>query len=174
MCFLSPSHRYATAVKTFRFSSATSPTNTPGVWENISRAFLRKRWMRSPVTHGRVISGNCRILWSEPHCYLTVHRCACRWVKFSMTQATARLAGKTPWSKPSESRLYERSTKAIGSSEALMERQLAWASRGHRSPTRCKGWESLAQHSDGHLTKNAKSLSSDQLCRIPLSNHTPA
>jgi hypothetical protein len=56
-----------------------------------------------------------------------------------------------PFWKPSESRLCERSAKANGLSEALVERQLAWASRGRRSPTRCRSWGSLARRSDGPL-----------------------
>src|SRR6202521_3944243 len=132
------SHRYENAVKTFRFSSALSPTSTLGVWENKSRVFPGKRWMRSLTTHGQVISGNCRTLWSEPPCYRLVHRCVCHWLKFLMTQVSARLAAAMCWSKPGESRLFERSAKAIGLSEVLVERQLAWASRGRRSPTRCR------------------------------------
>jgi hypothetical protein len=66
--------------------------------------------------------------------------------------------GAMGWSKPSESRLCERSAKAIGLSEVLVERQLAWASRGRRSLTRCKDWGSLAHSSDGGLAKRAKPL----------------
>src|SRR5205807_9529293 len=40
--------------------------------------------------------------------------------------------GATHWSKPSGNRYCERSAKAIGLLEALVERQLAWASREHR------------------------------------------
>src|SRR3989442_10326373 len=147
------SHRYETAVMTFPFSSATSPTSTPGAWENKSRVFPTNRWMRYPAIHGQVIFGNCRTLWSEPPCYLPVHRCECRWLKFLLAQASARLAGAMRWSKPSESRLCERSAKAIGLSEVLVERQLAWASRGRRSPTRCRSWGSLAYPSDGRLAR---------------------
>src|ERR1700730_15447718 len=138
------SHRCATAVKTFRFSSATSPTSTLGVWENKLRVFPTKRWTHSPAIAGRVIFGNCRTLWSEPPCYLTVHRCECRWLKFFLTQTSARLAGAVRGRKLRESRLCERSAKAIGLSEVLVERQLAWASRGRRLPTRCRSWGSLA------------------------------
>src|SRR5207244_7501306 len=149
--FLLLSHRYETAVMTFRFSSATSPTSTLGAWENTSRVFPRKRWTRSPITHGPVISGNCRTSWSEPPCSLPVHRCECRWLKFLLAQASARRAGAMRWSKPSESRLCKRSAKATGLWEVLVERQLAWASSGRRSPTRCRTWGSLAHHSDGRL-----------------------
>src|SRR5258708_3638037 len=142
------SHRYETAVMTFRFSSITSLTSTPGAWENKLRVFPTKRWMRSPAIAGRVISGNCRTLWSGPPCYLPVHRCECRWLKFLLTQDSARLAVAMRWSKPSESRLCERSAKAIGLSEVPVERQLAWASRGRRLPTRCGGWGSLAHPGD--------------------------
>src|SRR5580700_6027683 len=145
------SRRYETAVRTFRFSSATLPTSTRGAWENKSRVFPRKRWMRSPTTHGRAISGNCRTLRSEPPCYLPVHHCTYRWLKFLSTEASARLAGAMRSSKPSESRLCELSAKAIGLSEVHVEQQLAWASRGQRSPTRCRSWGSLAPHSDGGL-----------------------
>jgi hypothetical protein len=48
------------------------------------------------------------------------------------------------WSKPSENRFCERSAKAIGLSEALVERQLAWASRGRRWHTRWISWGFLA------------------------------
>src|SRR6202795_3186442 len=143
------SHRYETAGMTFRFSSATSPTSTLGAWENKLRVFPKKRWMRSPAIAGRVTSGNCRTLWSGPRCCLPVHRCECRWLKFLVTQASARVAGAMRWSKPSESRLCERSAKAMGLSEGRVERQLAWASRGRHSPTRCKSWGSLAYPSDG-------------------------
>src|SRR5438552_14847758 len=87
------SHRYETAVMTFRFSSATSPTSTLVAWENKSRVFQTKRWMRSPAIAGQVISGNCKTLWSEPPCYLPVHRCECRWLKFLLTQGSARGSG---------------------------------------------------------------------------------
>src|SRR5712692_7256745 len=142
------SHRYATAVMTFRFSSTTSLTSTLGAWENKLRVFPRKRWRYYPAIAGQVISGNCRTLWSEPSCYLPVHRCECHWLKFLLTQASARLAGAMRWSKPSENRLCERCAKAIGLSEVLVERQLAWASRGRRSPTRCRSWGSPAQPSE--------------------------
>src|SRR5438552_11435370 len=145
------SHRYETAVMTFRFSSATSPTSTLVAWENKSRVFQTKRWMRSPAIAGQVISGNCRTLWSEPPCYLPVHRCGFRWLKFLLTQASTRPAGAMRWSKPSESRLCERSAKAIGLSEVLVERQLAWASKGRRSRTRSRSWGSLVHPSDGRL-----------------------
>src|SRR6266536_273327 len=151
MCFRLMSHRYETAVVTFHFSSATSPTSSLGAWESKSRAFPTKRWMRSPAIHGQVIFGNCRTLWSEPPCYLPVHRCECRWLKFLLAQASARLAGAMRWSKPNESRLFGRSAKAIGLSEALVERQLAWVSRGRRSPTGCRSWRFLAHRSDGGL-----------------------
>src|SRR5216683_6777327 len=62
-----------------------------------------------------------------------------------MTQASA---GATHWSKPSENRFCERSAKAIGLLEALVERQLAWASRGHRWHTRWISWGSLARQSE--------------------------
>src|SRR5882762_7577071 len=52
------------------------------------------------------------------------------------------------WSKPSENRFCGRSAKAIGLSEALVERQLAWASRGHRWHTRWISWASLARQSE--------------------------
>src|ERR1700693_5315881 len=147
------SHRYETAVKTFRFSSATLPTSTRDAWGNKSRVFPRKRWTRSPTTHGQAISGNCRTLWSEPPCYLPVRHWACRWLKFLPTEALARLAGAMRSSKPSESRLCELSAKAIGLSEVLVERQLAWASRGRRLPTRYGSWGFLAHHSDGGLAR---------------------
>src|ERR1700682_2365829 len=142
------SHRCETAVRTFRFSSVTSPTSTPGAWENKLKAFPTKRWTRSPAIAGRVISGNCRTLWSELPCYPLVHRCECRWLKFLLTQTSAQLAGAMRWSKPNESRLCERSARAIGLSEVLVERQLAWASRERRSPTRCRSWGSLAYPSE--------------------------
>src|ERR1700686_2070696 len=63
-----------------------------------------------------------------------------------MTQPSA---GATHWNKPSVSRFCERSAKPIGLSEALRERQLAWASRGRRWHTRCKSWGSLALHVRG-------------------------
>src|SRR6266849_6800646 len=148
MYFRFMSRRYEIAVMTFRFSSTISRTSTLGAWENKSRVFPKKRWMRSPAMAGQVISGNCRTLWSEPPCYLPVHRCECRWLKFLLTQASARLAGAMRWSKPSESRLCERSAKAIGLSEVLVEQQFAWASRGRRSPTRCRSWGSLALPSE--------------------------
>src|SRR5258708_39075306 len=56
-----------------------------------------------------------------------------------MTQASA---GAIHWSKPRENRFCERSAKAIGLSEALVERQLAWASRGRRWHTRWISWGS--------------------------------
>src|ERR1700704_6559223 len=58
------------------------------------------------------------------------------------------LARATHWNRPSESRFCERSAKPIGLSEALRERQLAWASRGRRWHTRCKSWGSLALPSE--------------------------
>src|SRR5439155_13103693 len=85
----------------------------------------------------------------ELSCYLPVHRCECRWLKFLQTLALLAVAMR--WSRPSESRLCERSAKAIGLSEVLVERQRAWASRGPRSPTRCRSWGSLAHCSDGRL-----------------------
>src|SRR5216683_2430910 len=151
MCFRLTSHRCETAVRTFRFWSVTSPTSTLGVWESKSRVFPKRRWIRFTTTHGRGISGNCRILWREPPCSLPVHRFVCRWLKFSLTQVSTRLVGAMRWSKLGENRLCEHSAKAIGLSEEKVERQLAWASRGHRSPTRCRGWGSLAHHSDGGL-----------------------
>jgi hypothetical protein len=57
----------------------------------------------------------------------------------------ARSAVATRWSKPSESRSSEHSAKAIGLSEVLGERQLAWASRGRLSTTGCRSWGSLAR-----------------------------
>src|SRR6266704_3775904 len=151
------SHRCETAVRTFPFSSATSPTSTLGAWENKSSVFPKKRWMRSPTIPGQVISGNCRTVWIELSGYLPVHRCECRWLKFLLTQTLAPLAVATRWSRPSESRLCEHSKNAIGLSEAFMERQRAWASRGRRSHTRCRRWGSLAHCSDGHLA-NARNL----------------
>src|SRR6266446_6062623 len=62
-----------------------------------------------------------------------------------MTQASA---GAMHWSKPSENRFCERSAKAIGLSEALVERQLAWASRGRRWHTRWISWGSLGLPSE--------------------------
>src|SRR2546427_11402841 len=62
-----------------------------------------------------------------------------------MTQASA---GAMHWSKPSENRFCERSAKAIGLSEALVERQLAWASRGRRWHTRWISWASLGLPSE--------------------------
>src|SRR5207237_6774295 len=62
-----------------------------------------------------------------------------------MTQAST---GAMHWSKPSESRFCERSAKAIGLLEALVARQLAWASRGRRWHTRWISWGSLARQSD--------------------------
>src|SRR6266566_4324959 len=149
------SHRCETAVRTFPFSSATSPTSTLGASENKSRVFPKKRWMRSPTIPGQVISGNCRTLWSEPSCSLPVRRCECRWLKFLQTLAPLAVAMR--WSRPSESRLCEHSKNAIGLSEAFMERQRAWASRGRRSHTRCRSRGSLAHCSDGHLA-NAPNL----------------
>jgi transcriptional regulator with GAF, ATPase, and Fis domain len=51
-------------------------------------------------------------------------------------------AGAMHWSKPSENRFCERSAKVIGLSEALVERQLALASRGRRWHTRWISWGS--------------------------------
>src|SRR5438552_14735815 len=62
-----------------------------------------------------------------------------------MTQASA---GATHWNKPSESRFCGRSAKPIGLSVALVERQLAWASRGRRSHTRWISWGSLGLPSE--------------------------
>src|SRR5205814_939197 len=62
-----------------------------------------------------------------------------------MTQPSA---GATHWSKPSGNRFCERSAKAIGLSEALVERQLAWASRGRRWHTRWISWGSLGLRSE--------------------------
>src|SRR5713226_317280 len=62
-----------------------------------------------------------------------------------MTQASA---GAMHWSKPSENRFCERSAKAIGLSEALVERQLASASRGRRWHTRWISWGSLGLPSE--------------------------
>src|SRR6266852_9108714 len=62
-----------------------------------------------------------------------------------MTQASA---GATHWNKPSESRFCGRSAKAIGLSAALVERQLAWASRGRRWHTRWISWGSLGLPSE--------------------------
>src|SRR6266446_6694403 len=56
-----------------------------------------------------------------------------------MTQASA---GAMHWSKPRENRFCERSTKAIGLSEALVELRPAWASRGRRWHTRWISWGS--------------------------------
>src|SRR6266404_2406151 len=56
-----------------------------------------------------------------------------------MTQASA---GAMHWSKPRENRFCERSAKPIGLSEALVERQLALASRGRRWHTRWISWGS--------------------------------
>src|SRR4030088_2119031 len=131
-------HRYEIAAVTFRFSSATSPTSTLGAWEDRLRVFPTRRWMRSPVTAGQVISGNYRTLWSEPPCYLPVHRCECRWLKFLLTQASARLAEALRGGKTRESRVGKHSAKAIGLSEVRVERQLAWAARGRRSPIGCR------------------------------------
>src|SRR4029077_5814805 len=117
------------AVMTFRFSFTTSPISTLGAWENKSRVFPTKRWRRSRTIAGQATFGNCRTLWSGPLCYPRVHRCEYRWLKFLMTQASAEAMH---WCKPSESRFCERSAKAIGLSEALVELQLAWASREHR------------------------------------------
>src|SRR5258708_1389929 len=153
------SHRYEPAVMTFRFWSTTSPTSTLGAWANKSRAFPTKRWMRSPAIAGRAISGNCRTLWSEPPCYLPAHRCECHWLRFLLTQASARLAGAMRWSKRSGSRLCERFAKAIGLSAVLVERLLAWVSRGHRSHTKCRNWVSLAQPGDGRLSSAVSSIS---------------
>src|SRR6266481_5685178 len=168
-------HRYETAVMTFRFWSTTSPTSTLGAWENKSRAFPTKRWMRSPAIAGRAISGNCRTLWSGPPCYLPVHRCECRWLKFLLTQSSARQAGAICCSKPSESRLCELSAKAIGLSEGLMEQQPVWASRGRRSPTGCRSWGSLAHRSDGGLASapNLCLLISCPEYRCPITPLTP-
>src|ERR1700681_744689 len=66
-----------------------------------------------------------------------------------MTQPSA---GATHWNKQSVSRFCERSAKPIGLSEALRERQLAWASRGRRWHTRCKSWGSLALHNKSDPT----------------------
>src|SRR5882762_521638 len=52
------------------------------------------------------------------------------------------------WSKPSENRFCGRSAKTIGLSEALVERQLAWASRGRRWHTRWISWGSLGLPSE--------------------------
>src|SRR5260370_931186 len=62
-----------------------------------------------------------------------------------MTQASA---GATHWNKPSENRFCGRSAKPIGLSEALVERQLAWASRGRRWHTRWISWGSLGLPSE--------------------------
>src|SRR5260370_23269430 len=62
-----------------------------------------------------------------------------------MTQASA---GAMHWSKPRENRFFERSAKPIGSSEVLVERQLAWASRGRRWHTRWISWGSLGLPSE--------------------------
>src|SRR5258705_10100618 len=62
-----------------------------------------------------------------------------------MTQASA---GAMHWSKLSENRFCERSAKAIGLSGALVERQLAWASRGRRWHTRWISWGSLGLPSE--------------------------
>src|SRR6266851_2292825 len=156
MCFPLLSRRCETAAMTFRFSSVTSPTSMLGAWENISRVFQRRRWTRCPAIHGREISGNCRTLWSEPLCYLPVRRCACRWLKFLLTPASTRLGGAMRWSKPSGNRLCEHYAKATGLLEALVEQQLAWASSGRRSPTRCRSWEYLVPRSDGHLASAPK------------------
>src|SRR5882757_9178417 len=64
-----------------------------------------------------------------------------------MTQPSA---GETRWNKPSESRFCERSAKPIGLSEAPVERQLAWASKGRHWHTRWIGWGSLALHNKSH------------------------
>src|SRR6266567_7001308 len=156
--------RYEIVVRTFRFSFGTSPTNRLDAWESKSRVFPTKRWIRSPAIAGQGISGNCRTLWSEPSCYLPVHRCECRWLRFVLTQTSARLAGVMRWSKPRESRLFERSAKAIGLSEVLVARQLAWALRGLRSPTRCRSWGSLAYRSDRGLA-NALNFCLPITCR---------
>src|SRR5258708_39555231 len=66
-----------------------------------------------------------------------------------MTQPSA---GETHWNKPSESRFCERSAKPIGLSEALVERQLAWASRGRHWHTRWISWGSLALHNKSDPT----------------------
>src|SRR3954452_21527811 len=68
-------------------------------------------------------------------------------------------AGETHWNKPSESRFCGRSAKPIGLSEALVERQLAWASRGRHWHTRWISWESLGLPSEAV----PKSLSSGLL-----------
>src|ERR1700720_832503 len=99
-------------------------------WGNKLRVFPKKPWMRLLAIAGQVISENCRTLWSEPPCYPLVHRCECRWLKFLLKQTSTRLADAMRWSKPSESRFCERSANAIGLSEVLAERQVAWASRG--------------------------------------------
>src|SRR6266478_4930762 len=65
-----------------------------------------------------------------------------------MTQASA---GAMHWSKPSENRFCERSAKPIGLSEALVERQLAWASRGRHWHTRWISWGSLALHNKSDI-----------------------
>jgi len=109
-----------------------------------STPFPTKRLMRSPATAGQVISGNCRTLWSRPPCYPPVYRCECPWLKFLTTPSSVHLAGEVCWSKPSESRFCERFARAIGLSEVLVARQLAWASRGRPWPTRCRSWGFLA------------------------------
>src|SRR5882724_2202257 len=76
-----------------------------------------------------------------------------------MTQPSV---GETHWNKLSESRFCERSAKPIGLSEALVGRQLAWASRGRHWHTRWISWESLGLPSEA-----VPNLSSDLLRSPP-------
>src|ERR1700688_487408 len=136
MCFLLLPHRYEIAGKIFRFLFGTSQTSTLGAWEGKSRAFRKKPCTCSPTMHGLAMFGSCRTLWSELCCCLPAHHCECRWLKFLLAQTSARLVIATFLCKPSESISCEHSSKAIGLSEVLGERQLVWASRDNHWPTR--------------------------------------
>src|SRR5580700_10349506 len=172
MYFRSTFPRCATAVMTFHFLFATLPTRTLGAWVSKTRESPPKPWTCSPVTHGQAISGSCRILWNEQCCYLKVPHCEYRWVKSLLTRIPAQLVAATRWNKPRESRLCERSAKATGLWEAPGERQLAWASRGQHSPTRCRSSESFGRHSDRPLaaSKRATTLSHQNPSCILLSD----
>src|ERR1700752_1152917 len=151
MYFRSRFHRCATAVMTFHFLFATLPISTLGAWVSKSRVSPPKPWTCSRVTHGQAISGSCRILWNEQCCYLKVLHCEYRWAISLLTRSPAQFVVATRWNKPRENRSCERSAKATGLWEAPGERQLAWASRGQHSPTRCSGSESFGRRSDRSL-----------------------
>jgi len=94
-----------------RFSSASSPTSMLAhgktnreLSNETMDALARYSWP------GNIV--NCRTLWSEPPCYLPVHRCECRLAEILTDSGLSAASGGNALGKPSESRLCERSAES--------------------------------------------------------------